>query len=396
MNYSEKLRSNINKNYIFTLLKNFNLTHALWMIYLASKGISLLQLGVLEGVFHISSFLMEVPTGMIADIYGRKASRFLGRCFAVASSVIMLLSDNFYMFAFSFIISALSYNLESGAGDALVYDSLKELREEDRYMKVNGRIEMFMQLGLLLAFPLAGYVADKSFELVFALKILVALITAIYALTFTEPTVGRIKTNKENPFLLLKKQLIESVEVVRSNKRIGFLIIFVELILTLMTTLFYYLQNHWELLGYTRFSMGLIFCAGSALAAMSALIAHKLERCIKEKGLLVGIPVAVMLCIWGIAMTKYSPVFYIAMGAIESILFVVTMDYINKLIPSENRATILSMASMVFSFFMIILFPIVGHIGDTMSLGVAFVVIAALGTVLTAINTVIILLPKKR
>lgn len=41
------------------------------MIYLAGKGMSLTQLGLLETIFHITSFTMEVPTGAVADIFGR-------------------------------------------------------------------------------------------------------------------------------------------------------------------------------------------------------------------------------------------------------------------------------------------------------------------------------------
>jgi MFS family permease len=75
------------------------------MIYLASRGFSLLQLGVLESVFHITSFIMEVPTGAVADLWGRKASRIAGRVFFLASLFFM-----FYARQFSFQLA--SYGCE--------------------------------------------------------------------------------------------------------------------------------------------------------------------------------------------------------------------------------------------------------------------------------------------
>ena len=60
MNYNAQLKKNISKNYIYTLLQSIDLTRGIWMIYLASKGMSLTQLGLLETVYHITSFLMEV------------------------------------------------------------------------------------------------------------------------------------------------------------------------------------------------------------------------------------------------------------------------------------------------------------------------------------------------
>jgi predicted MFS family arabinose efflux permease len=75
------------------------------------------------------------------------------------------------------------------------------------------------------------------------------------------------------------------------------------------------------------------------------------------------------------------------MALAEGLIFVALGDYINKVIPSENRATILSMASMAFSFFMIIIFPIVGLIGDLYSLKVSFTAMAVIGSILALINT---------
>jgi len=66
------------------------------------------------------------------------------------------------------------------------------------------------------------------------------------------------------------------------------------------------------------------------------------------------------------------------------------------MIPSENRATILSFASMAYSFFMITLFPFIGMIGDRYSLTVAFKSLGALGIVFVIINSYIILVKKNQ
>lgn len=95
MNYKVQLKKNINKNYIYTLIQNIDLTRGIWMIYLASKGMSLTQMGLLETIFHITSFLIEVPTGAVADLFGRKAIRVLGRIMSFISVILLLVADNF-------------------------------------------------------------------------------------------------------------------------------------------------------------------------------------------------------------------------------------------------------------------------------------------------------------
>jgi MFS family permease len=162
MNQILELKKNVNKNYIYTLLQNIDLTRGIWMIYLASKGMSLTQLGLLETVFHITSFVMEVPTGAVADIFGRKISRILGRILSLISVVLLLAANSFLWFAISFVFTALSYNLESGAGDALIYDSLKEIGEEEKYMKISGNKELFYQTAGIISFFVGGYLATKK------------------------------------------------------------------------------------------------------------------------------------------------------------------------------------------------------------------------------------------
>ena len=103
----DQLKGNIKKNYLYTSLQNFNLTSGVWMLYLAFKGLSLFEIGIMEAIFHITSFTMEVPTGIVADLLGRRTSRILGRLMAVISTIMMILSTGPLGFAVSFIFSAL-------------------------------------------------------------------------------------------------------------------------------------------------------------------------------------------------------------------------------------------------------------------------------------------------
>ncbi|MBZ9633871.1 MFS transporter [Clostridium sp. FP1] len=160
MEYKNKLRKNVFKNYIFTFINRFDLTRGIWMIYLASKGLSLTEVGLVEAIFHITSFLMEIPTGAVADIWGRKASRICGRISTLIAAIILIYSNSFWGFVIGFIVSALSYNLESGAGEALLYDSLKEIGEEKKYMKVLGKNEIIMQMAHTWGLLVGGFLSD--------------------------------------------------------------------------------------------------------------------------------------------------------------------------------------------------------------------------------------------
>lgn len=386
MTYVKKLRNNIRKNYLFILTKSLDLTHGIWMIYLAMKGMSLYQLGLLEGIFHITSFTMEVPTGLVADIYGRRVSRICGRFTSLVGIIILMYANNFYLFALSFIFLAISYNLESGAGEALIYDSLKEIGEEEGYMKVAGTMEIFYQSGSVLSLAIGGYLASISYFYTFFATACIVVITILQAFSFTEPEIEFEHTKEKNMIKVLRKQITESLRVLKNKRKLGFLIIFSQIIFVFGTCLFYYLQNYLKTSGFTEGRIGMMLAASSLIGAATASQAYRIEKFLKEKGILLIMPIITIGCIWGIALTRYHYLFYILMMAVEGIIFVAISDYTNKLIPSQNRATILSFASMVFSFVMIFIFPLIGKIGDMYSLKMAFILLAVVGSVLVVIN----------
>ena len=145
------------------------------MIYLALQGFSLIELGILEGIYHATSFLMEVPIEVVADLWGRKTSRISGRVIATLSLATMFLARSFPLQELAFVATALRNNLESGAGDALIYDSMLLDGDAQRYMKIAGRQELVYQTSAIIAFFLGGYLAVHSYTAVFGLSIFLRL-----------------------------------------------------------------------------------------------------------------------------------------------------------------------------------------------------------------------------
>ena len=387
----QALKNNVYKNYIFTFINNFNVTNGIWMLFLASRGLSLFEIGIMESIFHITSFTMEIPTGMIADLYGRKFSRLLGRLATVLAFLIMLFSHSTILFALSFIIQALGYNLESGAGEALIYDSMKEIGEEENYIKVKGKTEVFFQIASVFSLLLGGYLGTLDYRYVYITAIIFSSIAFFEALTFKEPTIGKVK-HLDSPISTFKNQLKESLDALKMDKRIIFLIIASEIFATFVTTEFFYIQNLLKSQGQSEFQIGLLLSSSSLAAALVAVHTYKLEVRFKFKKLLIILSASGITAFWGMTTPLIVPSF-ILITVVESIMFIVMGNYINKLIKSEQRATLLSLQSMAFSLFMIVIFPIVGGLGDYFGLNFSFVFIAGASTV--ALSIVMYIAAKK-
>ena len=127
-----KIKKQISKLYMASILGNLSLTGA-WVAILAARGYSLIKIGIAETVFHIFSLTFEIPSGVFADVFGRKQMLVVSSIMRVIGSICMICSKNLTMVCVAIACFAVSYNFSSGSGDALAYDSLKLVGEEVRY-----------------------------------------------------------------------------------------------------------------------------------------------------------------------------------------------------------------------------------------------------------------------
>jgi MFS family permease len=384
--HKKKLSSNIKKNYLFLGLTTLDLTRGLWMIYLFTRGFSLIELGILEGIFHLTTFIMEIPTGIIADLWGRRFSRFLGRIIFLISLGIMFWSYSFTLQLIGFIITAIGYNLESGAGEALLYDSMKELGIEKKYKKTAGYNNLIFEAGGILSFLIGGYFAvHMGYTWVFIPSMIICIVSIMLAYSLHEPSITKHEQTRLRKMGWIKAMIVqtkESLKVVKERPKIAFLILFSELIFMFLTSLFFYLQTYWKSDGWDEFQIGIVLAATAVMSAISGLKGHSIEKKIGERGILLFAPLLLMIALWGIALTPYASFFFIITGLIDGLLYVAIQDYINKMIPSERRATVLSFQSMIFSLYMIIFFPGIGFFGDRFGLEYSFTGLAVIGTVM--------------
>lgn len=375
MEINDKLKRNVSISYIYSFLLELNITSAIWVLYLAYKGMSLTQIGIIESIFHITSLLFELPTGAIADIYGKKFAVITGRIVSIASCILMITSNSFFGFSIAFILSAASMNLNSGSGEALLYDSLKELSEEDNYKKIYGNLSFAMCIAQAAAVLIGGILADIKFLYAYVFGTVIQIFALFSAFGFTEPQ-KNCDEQKGNPIV---SQIATSVNVLKARKMVFYIILFSSLVGSLQTTVFFYSQKYFEDMSYSKTAIALICAAGSLLEAVFSKYAYKFERILKLKGTLISTAAINLFALVGLAFMKnLSIVFFILTSVTGGLSYTIFSDYINSRIPSEYRATILSFDSLCFSIFMICIFPIFGLMADRIGISITFAIMAIL------------------
>ena len=179
---------NIPLYYLFQFVRGFHFWLPIWFIFLQSQhGLSYIQIGMMEVLFGIATIVAEVPTGAIADRFGRRISLGFGALgFAGATVLFALL--NFPALIVGHLFMSITRTLMSGSDDALLFDSLRQLERSDEYERHAGRASAVATASLLAATISAGpLVSVLDFRSVIIISAVGMGLAGLIALTLREP-----------------------------------------------------------------------------------------------------------------------------------------------------------------------------------------------------------------
>lgn len=382
----KNIKNNIKNDYVYKFLSSFDITSAIWVLYLGFKGMSLVEIGLLEGIFHVTGFISEIPTGALADLFGRKRMIIIGRITSLISAIIMLLSNSFAGFAIGFILSAWGYNLNSGSEEALIYDTLKILNKEDEYLKINGRINLIIEISQGLAVFVGGILSQVSFSISYITAIIIGIFSLVTSFNFTEVN---IKEKYEEKITIVN-HFKTSINILKNNKILLNILIFFPLIYTFSAIIYFYGQKFLSDLGYSRVYISIIFLFNGISSSLGSVLSDRIYSRFKNRAwLTISIIISILIIFMGCVTKKISILIFLLIGILTSILQPISSKMINSMVQSEQRATIISVESMFYSLMMIILFPVCGLMGDAISLDVSFKFVGLIGIFITILEIVI-------
>ncbi|MFX0099335.1 MAG: MFS transporter [Candidatus Hodarchaeota archaeon] len=381
-----KLNANVKKMYVVHFCVNLHFVGAVLIPFFTNwGGITFLQVMYLQSWFLACLFIMEIPTGTIADKFGRKQSIALGT--ALCAIAAMLYGSNppaFPKFIVGELLWATSSALFSGADNALVYDTLKELSREEESQEVFKKTATSARLSLLVSSPLGTVIAIVA-GLHYTMFLMVVPMTIGFFMTLTikEPR-KYIKSTKRNYIEILKaglKQFHKSKELKR-------LVIDAASIAVIAFLLIWLHQVKLEDMGVDISMYGLVRVVfiGGQIGAIFLL--GKLESALKSRKAVLSLTT----CLLGVSL--------ILMGTTDSVIIVIIAITVgggfglsrwvlfdpcfNKYIESGERATVISTISMIRGIMQAIINVVIG-VAVEASLDVTLVVLGVVTLAFTVL-----------
>jgi len=337
----------------------------IWILYYL-RFTNYTGIGLIEAVVITTGFIFEIPTGALADLIGKKKTIIISFLFSSVGNIIMTFAESSVHLVISIVFLAIGGALLSGTSDALIYDSLKQIKSENKFEGILSSINKYILIIMAIASIIGGFMYKINPRIPFAATSIAMFIAFFIAFFLKEPKIDAIKFSFIN---YLKQIRIGVSQLFKEKSSIhwiikllaisSFAVIFVDILDGTLAIHFRFNER----------SLGILFALIPFISAVGNHFYLKIKSKIGEKKLLLFIFITFIL------ITGISPIYGLFFGGI-SLLYrnffypfidIMASNTINRFVESKYRTTTLSTFIMIKKLPYVLFAYIIGRSIDKIS-----------------------------
>jgi len=327
-------------------------------------GISLAQVFYLNAWFMLWNFILEVPAGTVADHLGRKWSLAVGSLFGIAACLTYASHPGLPTFLIAEVLFACAYCLHSGADEALAYDSLAAGGRELDARRTIALMESFKLAGIIISAVLGGFIAFTfGLRATMAAYVVPSVIAFLIVLTLKEPVVQAAQRIRPRYRDILR----DGFDYFFRHPVLMVLTLDMALTNAVAWALIWLFQPLLARAGLSMAYFGLVHVAMCAAQILFLQNMERLERWAGSRLRLIvvsGMVSGVFFILLGAAKTLPVVIAALPVAAVGLARSTVFSGYLNRHIPSDKRATVLSISSMMRTLAIVIVNPVSGWMAE--------------------------------
>lgn len=356
-------------------------------LFLLDAGLTNTEAFAANAFYTAGMVLFEVPTGVVADTRGRRLSFLIGAITLLLSTlaywVMWHQQAPFYAWALASMFLGFGFTFFSGAVEAWLVDALDATHYRGNLDTVFSRNQMVNGIAMLVGSIAGGVIAQFSnLGVPYVIRTAMLILTFIFAFIFMKD-IGFTPMKDKGPIKQVRAILSASIEHGWKQPTVQKLMLSSPFTMGVFVYAFYAMQPYLlELYGnteaYAVAGLAAAIVAGSQMIG-SLLVPSILKR-FKRRTSFIILSLclsAVTLFLIGLANSFYLAIsLFIGWAIILSAMMPVRQALLNRLIPSEQRATVLSFDSLMSSTGGVFSQPFLGRSADVWSYGVSYLICA--------------------
>lgn len=374
--YNRPFAANIPRYFVYTVLKGFSfgLIGAMWVIFLTQhRGLSLAQASLVDVMFFVAASFGEVPTGIVADKFGRKTSLIAGAALLSVGILGWTFAPTLPLIMVSYFGMGVGFTFLSGAEDALFYESVQLAGRADDYSRLVGQAGAAFQGALALGSVASGLLASLNLVLPMLVSGLSLFLILGIVLTFKEPQ------TKEKTDGQVRKSfgaiLHQSLRLMRTRPMLLYPMIYLALVpIASFITETLFLQPQALSLGVPLAGIGFLIMAVQLIDMVGLNWSDRLKSLFGEGRLVFTTPLLIFASLILLALFQRLPVliFIAVIGFSTSVIRPILLNRIQNEVSDDVRATIISMNSLMNTVIAAISQPTLGWTADQFGFPTAY------------------------
>lgn len=363
--------ANIRKLYAFAFLQRMLFPMAVITLFWKDHiGLSLTEILLLQSIFSAATVLLEYPSGYLSDRLGYRTALTVASTVGILGWSLYTVADSFGDVLVAEILLGISLSFISGSDSAILFETLREEKDENRYARFEGHMDGFSQTGEAVGALFAGLLYASFPLMPFFLQIVVWLLALAVVRTLKEPPRDRT--------IQAHSHLAEALRITRyafkENHRLRATIL---LNTFLGIASFYpvwliqpYMQENGVPLGW----FGPVWTGANLTVALFALASHRVYTLLGNRNMIMLFLalIATGYCGLGLVGGLWGFLFYYLLTSMRGMRGPMFLNHTQVESPSANRASILSLQSLAFRVTFIVTGPLVGMLADRHGVQKAF------------------------
>ena len=369
------LRNNIWKLYFIKGFMWFMVAMPIIVLFFQKNGLNLHEVMILQGSYSLMVALMEIPSGYIADLFGRKKTMVLGTVFCFLGFALFSFSFGFWEFLIAEILLGIGNSFISGSDSAILYDSLIQNKQKDQYTKIEGKTYSIGNFAEAGAGILGGFLAEISLRYPWYIQTMVAALAIPFAISLVEPQLQTKKLEKKFSAILVVVRY-----TLKENKLLKWFTLYSAITGVATLSMAWFAQPFFKEVDMPIKWFGILWALLNFSVGISSYHAHRLESKLNRNTLLllIGLGIAFCYMLLGFSETKWGIFWILMIYIIRGVGTPVLKNYINEITSSEMRATVLSVRSFIIRACFALTAPLLGWIADKYTIGESFWVLGGL------------------
>ncbi|MEN8153694.1 MAG: MFS transporter [Acidobacteriota bacterium] len=370
----------IYKFYLTEFLKTQRYFIPIMILFLQFNKLSYTEIFILYTIESFIVFLMEIPSGVLADRIGKRFILILSRSFLIPAYIIFAFADSFILFLPGMIFLALNKAFKSGTHKAYIYDYLAQQKQEVQPSEIFGKAKFWGRLGEASASLIGGFIAVKfGYNIVFLFTLIPSVINIINAISYEK--ISEEHSTGISGFSPMISHMKRSFKEIRENNIVFKLILNSSIFMICMETAEIYFQPYMVNVEIPLQWFGPIYMTIFILTAIGSRYAYLLEKILSRAAItnLSGWLGIIPLIILGSGLDSKLAVFlFFLIFLLRHMRRPAITTEINRQISSGNRATILSADSLFRSLLKLALLPLIGYLSEIFSIYFSIMILAIL------------------